>query len=64
MYRNGQKYSTILDATKTPRREEHLIADYTDDTDLIGHKKAQKTSAFIPIQLGLRTDRQRKISQR
>jgi hypothetical protein len=26
--------------------EENLIADYADDSDLISHKKAQKTSAF------------------
>ena len=44
--------------------EEDLIADYADGSDLIGHKKAQKTSAFVPIPLGLRTDRQRKIGRR
>jgi hypothetical protein len=32
----------LLSATKTQRHEENLIADYADDTDLIGHKKAQK----------------------
>jgi hypothetical protein len=42
--------------------EENLIADYADDSDLIGHKKIQKTSAFVSIPLGLRTDRRRKIS--
>jgi hypothetical protein len=36
------KLTRIFLATKTARHEENLIADYADDTDLIGHKKAQK----------------------
>jgi DNA polymerase elongation subunit (family B) len=56
MYENGQKYSKIL--------EEKLATDFTDFADLFGHKKAQKTSVFVPITLGLQTDRRRKIRRR
>jgi hypothetical protein len=51
-------------ATKTPRHEGKLATDFTDFADLFGQKKVQKTSAFVPIPLGLRTDRQRKIGRR
>jgi hypothetical protein len=32
--------------------EENLIADYADDSDLIGHKKAQKTRRKIRRRIG------------
>jgi hypothetical protein len=31
--------------------EENLITDYADDTDLIGHKKAQKQSKIRDVKL-------------
>jgi hypothetical protein len=34
-------------ATKALRHKENLIADYTDDTDLIGHKKTQKAQGKL-----------------
>jgi hypothetical protein len=39
-------------ATKARRHEENLIADYTDDSDLIGHKKAQKNIRLRPDSIG------------
>jgi hypothetical protein len=41
MYGNGQKYSKIL--------EENLVADYADDSDLIGHEKAKNQSKIRDV---------------
>jgi hypothetical protein len=45
--------------TRTKKHEKKLDADCAEK---ISHEKAQKTSAFVPIPLGLRTDRRRKIN--
>jgi hypothetical protein len=46
------------------KAQRKLATDFTDFTDIFGHEKVQKASAFVPIPLGLRTDRRGKIGCR
>lgn len=36
-------------ATRTERHEENLATDFTDDTDFLSHKKAQKTRRKLDV---------------